>query len=120
MPTSWLTPALAVQRSTLALSSTVSLIDGVSAPLDTLPSGAQSTPLLLWRFDCVVIACVAQSVGELFAGSANSSRRVGEYGPPPAPMKIVWLVFWFAFHARSIVYGVLAVSVHTVCTNAAF
>src|SRR5258708_4384717 len=52
-------------------------------------------------------------------GRKSKVRLVGEYGPAPAPAKIVPVSAWVVFHCNLAVYGVPAATVITVCTSAA-
>src|SRR5712692_8353558 len=113
--TSWLTPAVAVQRSTLALSTYTELPVGITVSFRFVPSiGVQSPPVLPTFHFCALTAASWRPVP---AGNNRIVSRVGEYPPAlPAAAKIVPGVLLFAFHCTLMVYGVAATSWITAWT----
>src|SRR5438309_2202149 len=119
IPRSWLVPTVDVQRSALALSTHTEAAVGITVICRPVAStGVQSAPVLPVLLYCLF---VEPSTRLLAVGKSRTVSRVGEYvGPLPAPATIVLLVSLFVFHCSLIVYGVAAVSVTRLCTNAAF
>src|ERR1700732_858282 len=118
IPMSWLTPAVAVKRSALALSTHTEVAVGLTViwrPVESI--GVQSAPLLPALLYCLF---VDPSTSVLAVGKRRNVSRVGEYvGPAPAPATIVLLVSLFVFHRSSMVYWVVAVRVTKAWTKAA-
>src|SRR6266849_6805928 len=107
--TSWLTPAVAVQRSTLALSTYSEGAAGFTVSVRFDGSiGVQSAPVLPTFQYCAFMVASWRPVP---AGNIRSVSRVGEYPPAlPAAAKIVPSVLLLAFHCTLMVYGVAATS----------
>src|SRR5438128_1040918 len=115
IPTSWLTPAVAVHRSALPPRIQSELLVGMTWVLRLVESiGVQSLPVLpLFKYCWLLEASIRFAA----TGKRCIVSRVGEkFGQLPAAATIVAVVALLVFHCSLMVYAVPAVSCTTVCT----